>query len=41
MTARPKYESFVKQLRLEDFRSLIAPRKYEEGEKGIELLAWN
>jgi hypothetical protein len=37
----PKHESFVKQLGLENIRSLIAPRENKEGEKGVELSAWN
>jgi hypothetical protein len=38
---RLKHKSFVKQLGLKDIRSLIAPRENKEGEKGVELLAWN
>jgi hypothetical protein len=38
---RPKHESFVKQLGLENIRSLIAPRENKKGEKGVELSAWN
>jgi hypothetical protein len=32
---RPKHESFVKQLGLEDIRSLIAPREIEEERKEL------
>jgi hypothetical protein len=39
--SRPKHGSFVKQLGLEDIRSLIAPRENEEAGKGVELSAWN
>jgi hypothetical protein len=39
--SRPKLESFVKQLWLEDIRSRITPRENEEVEKRSELLAWN
>jgi hypothetical protein len=35
---RLKHKSFVKQLGLNDIRSLIAPRENKEGEKGVELL---
>jgi hypothetical protein len=38
---RLKHESFIKQLGLEDIRSLIAPRENEEEEKGVNLSAWN
>jgi hypothetical protein len=38
---RPKHKSFVKQLGLKDIRSLIAPQENKEGEKGVELSAWN
>jgi hypothetical protein len=38
---RPKHESFIKQLGLEDIRSLIAPRENKEEEKGVKLSAWN
>ena len=38
---RIQHESFVKQLGLEDIRSLIAPRENEEEEKGVKLSAWN
>ena len=37
--SRPKHKSFVKQLGLEDIRSLITPRENEEPEKGVELSA--
>jgi hypothetical protein len=37
----PKHESFVKQLELEDVRSLVTPRENEESEKRVELSAWN
>ncbi|KAF1936028.1 hypothetical protein EJ02DRAFT_427872 [Clathrospora elynae] len=35
----PKHKSFVKQLGLEDIRSLITPQENEEAEKGVELSA--
>jgi hypothetical protein len=38
---RLKHESFIKQLGLEDIRSLIASRENEEEEKGVKLSAWN
>jgi len=38
---RPKHESFVKQLGLEDIRSRVTPRENEEAEKRVELSAWN
>jgi hypothetical protein len=37
----PKHESFVKQLELEDVRSLVTPRENEKPEKRVELSAWN
>jgi ribosomal protein L30/L7E len=37
--SRPKHESFVKQLGLEDIRSRVTLRENEEEEKRVELLA--
>jgi hypothetical protein len=36
---RPKHESFVKQLELEDIRSFITPRENDEAERRTEYSA--